>query len=331
MRKFTQPVSMQVTKEQYERDLKEPLIALEYNPESSMAPKGDGLETVATNFYEKDSDIGYIFDSRAHNYGRHFIDHYNPELFLALAAMSEGDYQLGEIITYSNDYLYKIVDTNKWVLEHLSTTGQKNAYNTDPNKIEYFSRPSKERIIEHFTKNKKSMSKQAIPFVIYGKPHQLEAINKDLIELGFEQENRVTGDITSICQQTDIYYHIIKDRKEKSIFAGTYKSEGSKFKTFQLPQDYQAALDHANTWVELFKPKDIIINGYNAKFDIPGAVSFGCKTITKEQLLALKSSIELYNKLGGFSIHANRIKGIGVDFTEEVKLDMIDQLLEKLK
>ncbi len=84
---FTQPVSMECTQEQYERDLKNPLLEMGYNEtELTMWDKYPYLVTNYTGFEHKISNADYV-DCESHS--RYFIDHYNPELFLALAAMTD--------------------------------------------------------------------------------------------------------------------------------------------------------------------------------------------------------------------------------------------------
>ena len=86
--KFIQPVSMRVTEEQYERDLREPLLAM-------------GYKECAINLYKKELD--YLITNHSNNNGsltnlgkehlnlnaRYFIPDYNPEFFLAIAAMTD--------------------------------------------------------------------------------------------------------------------------------------------------------------------------------------------------------------------------------------------------
>lgn len=84
MKKFIQPVSMQVTKEQYEKDLKQPLKDLGYSS-GFFTNKYPILVNNLAGSIGQYSDID--FDSR-NKYNRYFIDHYNPELFLAICAMN---------------------------------------------------------------------------------------------------------------------------------------------------------------------------------------------------------------------------------------------------
>lgn len=86
--KFIQPVSMQVTKEQYERDLREPLLMLGYKEDD--VTDWDESEILVTNFNGENEAIGIVADNRKNAENRHFIPEYNPQLFLAIAAMTKG-------------------------------------------------------------------------------------------------------------------------------------------------------------------------------------------------------------------------------------------------
>lgn len=87
MKKFKTPVAMKVTQEQYERDLKEPLESIGYS--------------MAKNLHRLDSDCPWIITQNCGDndecganqspFNRIIVNHYNPELFLALASMTEGD------------------------------------------------------------------------------------------------------------------------------------------------------------------------------------------------------------------------------------------------
>lgn len=106
MTQFTQPVSMQVIKEQYNKDLKEPLGKLGYKGEEYVLFNDLDDFYIYTNFCKKNNNLAVIDKISANNANRYFIDHYNPELFLALAAMSNEQYGIAE------EY-WKFIDTDK--------------------------------------------------------------------------------------------------------------------------------------------------------------------------------------------------------------------------
>lgn len=88
--KFIQPISMQVTKEQYERDLREPLLSMGYEEYSGGGDWEIG-DALVTNFDNKNGVVLNVADYRKSRNNRYFIDHYNPQLFLAIAAMTKGE------------------------------------------------------------------------------------------------------------------------------------------------------------------------------------------------------------------------------------------------
>ena len=95
MNKFITPVSMQVTKEQYCRDLENPLVNLGYVWEDWYWKYDFSKQhPLLVNYYNsKLGNLGALSLNEKYRDGAYFIDHYNPELFLALAAMTEKNYQ----------------------------------------------------------------------------------------------------------------------------------------------------------------------------------------------------------------------------------------------
>lgn len=91
--KFAQPVSMVCNKEQFEHYLKKPMEDLGYEPYllniSSYNPiliaHDDKIKCTSKNHLNS-----HIYGNWADGKG-YFIDHFNPELFLAIAGMREGD------------------------------------------------------------------------------------------------------------------------------------------------------------------------------------------------------------------------------------------------
>jgi len=84
---FTQPVSMECSQEHYERDLKNPLLEMGYS-EADLA-SWNKCPYLITNYMGVKNRISNTDNPVYARNGRYFIDHYNPELFLALAAMTE--------------------------------------------------------------------------------------------------------------------------------------------------------------------------------------------------------------------------------------------------
>ena len=84
--KFIQPVSMRVTQEQYERDLRQPLLAMGYEEYDTFS--FINFPILATNYYNEDNLLSNVIEYDARRNNRHFIPDYNPEYFLAVAAMT---------------------------------------------------------------------------------------------------------------------------------------------------------------------------------------------------------------------------------------------------
>lgn len=156
---------MAVTQEQYERDLKKPLLDLGYY-ESSIYD-WDAWKILCTFASNNPNQLINLGKYECTNYHRHFIDHYNPELFLAIAAMSDEKYGIpgewwmreGEYDTRSSftiGHLYKC--HYPLTASHALTddTGAKNGYYGK--NLKYFRKATLEELIKHFTKTK-SMNK----------------------------------------------------------------------------------------------------------------------------------------------------------------------------
>lgn len=154
--KFITPVGMQVTKKQFETDLKQQLVALGYN--LSIVGNFNSFPYLKTNFGLQENNI----DISQHNImsdNGYFIDHYNPELFLALAAMTDNpDGIKGEWwkcvegeISYTKDKLYcqRQNKPDRW--NNLATTFDN--YNSTTNGLSYkcFVKATKEEIIKHLS------------------------------------------------------------------------------------------------------------------------------------------------------------------------------------
>lgn len=135
--KFTQPVSMQCSQEQFERDLKEPLEKLGYKQKSPLIL--DGEDYLTTNYAYNNDYFTFLKHNFIKDNGRHFINHYNPQLFIALASMSnEPNGIVGEWFRSAMycDSLLKMKRDNSQSFK--SSNGWR--------------KPTKEELIAHFTK-----------------------------------------------------------------------------------------------------------------------------------------------------------------------------------
>lgn len=125
MKKFKTPVAMEVTQEQYDRDLKQPLLDLGYVEKKEYRFTRENFSILQTN-----SDKGYSLFVNSHNEQPYYIPTYNPELFLALAGMTEGD----------------IISQKEW------TYYRETCYNGILLGSSYFPKATKEQLINHFSK-----------------------------------------------------------------------------------------------------------------------------------------------------------------------------------
>ncbi len=103
---FKTPVSMQVTKEQYKADLEKPLLAMGYywNDKNIDADCQYGYNFLQTNYNNGADTLGMYFEDKE---DYHIIEEYNPELFLAIAGMTEGDeWIVGEWLYYYDEELF---------------------------------------------------------------------------------------------------------------------------------------------------------------------------------------------------------------------------------
>ena len=114
--KFIQPVSMRVTQEQYERDLREPLLAMGYR--EMLLTSFIENPILVNNYIEVLGEVSNQVEFAAEISNRHYIPDYNPEYFLAVAAMTSekfgivGEWWKFKSQSYSkftNNRLYKCV------------------------------------------------------------------------------------------------------------------------------------------------------------------------------------------------------------------------------
>ncbi len=119
---FTQRISMDCTKEQYEKYLRDELLKMGYEEYSISYWEYTNLHYVCNNFEENLGDLGTINKNSIENYNRHYLGSFNAPLFLALAAMTdkpEGNY--GEyIIGLRSGNIYKMTEDDKILPEYNS-------------------------------------------------------------------------------------------------------------------------------------------------------------------------------------------------------------------
>lgn len=153
MKNFITPVSMQVTEEQFEKDLRQPLLDLWYK--LSVV---DFFDRVLVNDYGENEINDLMYGNREYH-DRYFIGKYNPTLFLALCAMTEGDTPIvGEYMIC----LKNVDDSGTWksskgeIIKVVSISDcgdpmQKGSFGKRFSE-EHYRKATKEELINHFTK-----------------------------------------------------------------------------------------------------------------------------------------------------------------------------------
>jgi hypothetical protein len=154
--KFTQPVSMQCSEEQYNRDLRESLLAMGYNERNIS--NFSSYPMLVTNQGGGNSRLANLDYFNKLSYGRYFIEGYNPELFLALAGMTDSEIgNVGEWWTcfnhdssgFKKGISYKQISNH---IEHgLSLLDEENEPNGRTNARLNFEKATKEELINQFT------------------------------------------------------------------------------------------------------------------------------------------------------------------------------------
>lgn len=144
---FKTPVSMEVTPEQFKKDLKEPLLKLGYYDKTL----GQCKILVNNECGHKGILNNYSSDTIKTDYNRHFIKEYNVELFLALAAMTEGeDWIIGEYLVFKKK--------NK-IFKCLDLTSCKYELGKADNKYkDLYRKATVEELINHFSKGVETQS-----------------------------------------------------------------------------------------------------------------------------------------------------------------------------
>jgi len=106
MKHFNNPVSMRVTQEQYENDLRNPL--------EELGAKFEGIcdfkkyPILVSNSSGENGIIENLLDSDKLNFNRHFIETYDPEQFIAICKL-EVEMIIGECYTVEVDGFGKII------------------------------------------------------------------------------------------------------------------------------------------------------------------------------------------------------------------------------
>ena len=173
-------------------------------------------------------------------------------------------------------------------------------------------------------------------FAILGKPNLVKAIWEDLKELGYKAYSEGSDRIFDIIVNSNSTHE--KLGNFKNLYIGSYlhgtshiKLNRDYFVEFNLPQDYQKALDYAK---EALNPENwgeqdqIKIGQYPAQF-IENTVTFGCKTnITLEEAQALRTVFTLSGRVGNVNFEQEETFCIDGN---EIQVDILDKVIKKLK
>ena len=222
--KFTQPVSMQVTKEQYEKDLREQLLRMGYEEVCFTDFDKHNILITSENGLVSNSDEKSCFIC-----GRYFIDHYNPKLFLAIAAMSNEKYGIyGEWwycikdakmkgsgkVEYNRGKLYMGLEDSRII-----NNSKKKFHSITKNyRFNHFRKVTIQELITYFTENKQEniMKKEITTELIeelknliapenVGQFNKLMGIEKPI----FKKEDFITGD--KVVLRSGDTYLVIRD------------------------------------------------------------------------------------------------------------------------
>lgn len=162
--KFTQPVSMQVNQEQFD-SLKPKLEALGYVFSDMFFSFKRGDRFICTNSTGNNNSVNHYEEKNKLDCNRHFIDHYNPELFLAIAAMTDAEYGIaGEHWVFISDSrnnftkgsIYKQTKPHSEYKAFIDNKGSEDGWCGENEK--YFRRATLPELISHYTKPKTDMS-----------------------------------------------------------------------------------------------------------------------------------------------------------------------------
>lgn len=170
--KFITPVSMKCTQKQYEKDLKEPLKELghkeDYNWNKDLNP-----DSGCPYLHADEDDSGVAWHNHCND--SYYINHYNPELFLALVAMTEG------VPAIRGEYLICVKNDTNFTIDKLYRSGGEyfidNNYNSysveaddkgDENghSFNFLRKATKEELINHFTKENKTKMKKSLEITL---------------------------------------------------------------------------------------------------------------------------------------------------------------------
>lgn len=253
-KKFTCPVIMEVTKEQF-KELGTELEKLGYT--SLNIGNHYDYPYICTNYCDNIQRYSNITKDGIGTYKRYYIDHYNKDLFLALAAMHEGtDHEqklVGEYLKYNNN-IFRVNSITDF--ENSYSKGTTNGYCVS------YTKATKEEIIQHFKQNT-NMNKTIIGYkapmdMFNGKVTKGTIYKIDLINVNEE---------FNTCACSNSYTMI----------------------TTNLP------LELVKTWEPVYEEQKLLkVGKHDVAYD-PSFVKIGCTNYTKKALNNAKEVLGLTN------------------------------------
>lgn len=209
---FIQPVSMQVTREQYKQDLKDSLLKLGYK-ECIIFNWGNERDYLATNYAKDHNKISVVSECSKMDNSRYFIDHYNPQLFLAIAAMTKGEIPIVREWFVYTDYVVERAGYKVGVLYK----------NENPLiNARWKRKATLQELIDKFKKQEEIMETKELienlkPLIA---PENMEKFNKlmGIEKPMFRKEDFITGD--KVVTRDGNIYLVIRDCN-----AGTHKNQ----------------------------------------------------------------------------------------------------------
>ena len=107
---FTQKISMDCTKEQYEKYLKDELLKMGYKEISINNWHCQKYQYICNNYEDANGSLGTIHRDGLKRYNRTYLGSFNAPLFLALAAMTDSERVFGyrELAKQKNGNVFKL-------------------------------------------------------------------------------------------------------------------------------------------------------------------------------------------------------------------------------
>jgi len=229
---FITPVSMPCTKEQYKEYLKEPLEKMGYQT-TEMWENCDE-KYICTNFSQNDL---MITTYKKHLYFcRYCIESFNPDLFLALAAMADdpegiqGEYwkYIGDNNLYfTKNKIYKQIDDLSKSKSFIDNKGLEDGFCGGYN-IKNFTKSTKEEIINHFkpTKMKEILKSQMKQI------HDVAcSVWKEKINNWVKEQSEPLSETVTITEEQVKEMLNASNDEQKKVIKSVFKIEDEKFVT----------------------------------------------------------------------------------------------------